>query len=75
MPSRAARAEWTVAGALPGGDFPGAGFDVLVNEIASGRPWLERRTAARLARAYGINNALIIAFDTCAYVSAFVATY
>jgi glycerol-3-phosphate dehydrogenase len=49
----AARAEWTVAGALPGGDFPVGGFDKLVGEIAAAYPWLERRSATRLARAYG----------------------
>ncbi|MGX1742522.1 glycerol-3-phosphate dehydrogenase [Bosea sp. NPDC055353] len=49
----AARAEWTVTGALPGGDFPVGGFDKLVGEIGATYPWLERRTATRLARAYG----------------------
>lgn len=49
----AARAQWTVAGALPGGDFPIGGFETLVGEIATAHPWLERKTAARLARAYG----------------------
>ncbi|MDX3809081.1 glycerol-3-phosphate dehydrogenase [Bosea thiooxidans] len=49
----AARAEWTMTGALPGGDFPVRGFDALVNELATTYPWLERRTATRLARSYG----------------------
>lgn len=49
----AARAEWTMTGALPGGDFPVHGFDALVNELATTCPWLERRTATRLARSYG----------------------
>jgi len=49
----AARAQWTVAGALPGGDFPIGGFETLVGEIATAHPWLERKTATRLARAYG----------------------
>ncbi|MEZ2409383.1 glycerol-3-phosphate dehydrogenase [Bosea sp. OAE752] len=49
----AARATWTMTGALPGGDFPVSGFDALVNEIAAAHPWLERRTATRLARSYG----------------------
>ena len=49
----AARAAWTTSGALPGGDFPVRGFDALVDELATTHPWLERRTATRLARIYG----------------------
>ena len=49
----AARAAWTMTGALPGGDFPVGGFDGLVDEIVAAYPWLERRSAIRLARAYG----------------------
>lgn len=49
----AARAAWTTSGALPGGDFPVRGFDALVDELATTHPWLERRTATRLARSYG----------------------
>jgi len=49
----AARAEWTMTGTLPGGDFPVGGFDKLVGEIATAYPWLERKTATRLARCYG----------------------
>ncbi len=44
---------WTKGGTLPGGDFPVAGFDALVAEIASAYPWLARKTATRLVRAYG----------------------
>lgn len=49
----AARAQWTMTGALPGGDFPIGGLEALVSEIAGARPWLERKTATRLVRAYG----------------------
>jgi glycerol-3-phosphate dehydrogenase len=49
----AARARWTVASALPGGDFPVTGFEALVDGIAAEHPWLARQTVTRLARAYG----------------------
>lgn len=49
----AARAEWTVAGTLPGGDFPVSGFDALVDGIAAEHPWLARKTVTRMVRAYG----------------------
>jgi glycerol-3-phosphate dehydrogenase len=49
----AARAPWTVSGALPGGDFAIDGFEGLVGQIAQAHPWLERRTVTRLARMYG----------------------
>lgn len=49
----AARAQWTMTGALPGGDFPVGGFEALVSKIVGARPWLGRKTATRLARAYG----------------------
>lgn len=44
---------WTKNGILPGGDFPVAGFEALVAELASAHPWLARKTATRLVRAYG----------------------
>lgn len=44
---------WTAAAHLPGGDFPVEGFETLVERICSTRPWLERKLARRLARAYG----------------------
>ncbi len=60
----AARAEWTMTGALPGGDFPVRGFDALVEELARAYPWLERRTATRLARSYGTRARDILAGAT-----------
>ena len=49
----AKRPRWTVTGTLPGGDFPVDGFEALVAELASPRPWLDRKTVVRLVRAYG----------------------
>ncbi len=57
----AQRPVWTKTGTLPGGDFPVAGFDVLVAEIASAYPWLARKTATRLVRAYGTNTREVMA--------------
>lgn len=44
---------WTADARLPGGDFPVEGFEALVEKIATPRPWLARKLARRLARAYG----------------------
>ena len=60
----AARANWTMTGALPGGDFPVGGFDKLVGEIAGSYPWLERRTVTRLVRCYGTRTRDILAGAT-----------
>ncbi len=49
----AARPTWTVTGTLPGGDFPVDGYDAQVEALAGAHPWLARRTAERLVRAYG----------------------
>jgi len=49
----AARPPWTVTGTLPGGDFPVEGFEAQVDAIAASHPWLARKTATRLVRAYG----------------------
>ena len=46
-------ATWTAAAHLPGGDFPVEGFEGLVERITAARPWLDRKLARRLARAYG----------------------
>ncbi|SEG18883.1 glycerol-3-phosphate dehydrogenase [Bosea lathyri] len=60
----AARAEWTVTGALPGGDFAVTGFDALVDEIAARHPWLARKMVTRLVRAYGTRAREILAGAT-----------
>ena len=57
----AARAPWTVSGALPGGDFAIDGFDGLVGAIAQAYPWLDRRTVTRLVRMYGTRAREILA--------------
>ena len=44
---------WTADARLPGGDFPVEGFEALVETIAAARPWLPRKLARRLVRAYG----------------------
>ncbi len=49
----AARPTWTVTGTLPGGDFPVDGFEAQVGAVSSTHPWLARKTATRLVRAYG----------------------
>ena len=44
---------WTRGAALPGGDFPVAGFDSEVARLATACPGLARATATRLVRGYG----------------------
>ena len=44
---------WTAGAALPGGDFPVTGFELLCESIGNKAPWLGARTRRRLARAYG----------------------
>src|SRR6056297_622711 len=46
--------DWTAGVALPGGDFPVAGVDDLVSGLVDDHPFLDRRWALRLVRAYGI---------------------
>jgi glycerol-3-phosphate dehydrogenase len=46
-------AGWTAKRALPGGDFPADGFEVLHDNIARRFPFLGATTARRLVRAYG----------------------
>jgi len=45
--------DWTAGVALPGGDFPVAGVDDLVSGLVDDHPFLDRRWALRLVRAYG----------------------
>ena len=44
---------WTARVPLPGGDFPVAGFDALVDRLSSALPFLGDTRARRLVRAYG----------------------
>lgn len=49
----AAKAPWTVAASLPGGDFPVQGREALAAALRKGYPFLSEAHAARLARLYG----------------------
>lgn len=51
---------WTAGVALPGGDFPVTGFELLCENIGAKAPWMDDRTRRRLARAYGTNAFQII---------------
>ncbi len=45
--------DWTEQAPLPGGDFPVDGLGALVDALRRKYPWLEEKTAWRLARAHG----------------------
>ncbi|MEM6588826.1 MAG: glycerol-3-phosphate dehydrogenase [Pseudomonadota bacterium] len=53
-------APWTAGVALPGGDFPVAGFDALVEELQGDHPYMSERWARRLVRAYGTDAAKML---------------
>jgi glycerol-3-phosphate dehydrogenase len=44
---------WTTGATLPGGDFPVEGLQTLATSLAADYPFLGRKTAYRLAKAYG----------------------
>ena len=44
---------WTAGVALPGGDFPVDGAQRLTDDLMTAYPYLDKRWAARLIRAYG----------------------
>ena len=44
---------WTAGVALPGGDFPVGDVDRLITELCAAYPFLDRKWAQRLIRAYG----------------------
>jgi glycerol-3-phosphate dehydrogenase len=46
-------ASWTAAAPLPGGDMGAGNFELFLQELRGTYPWLEAKTALRLARAYG----------------------
>ena len=52
---------WTAAAVLPGGDIPGADFDLFLQRQREYWPWLPAELARRLARAYGTRMQQIIA--------------
>jgi glycerol-3-phosphate dehydrogenase len=47
------RPAWTATAPLPGGEFPVQGYEDLVAATLARHPYLPRRLAARLVRAYG----------------------
>jgi glycerol-3-phosphate dehydrogenase len=54
LPAASGQAEgWTGRAALPGGDFPREGFDLLCADLGRAFPFVEPATMRRLARAYG----------------------
>lgn len=52
---------WTANTALPGGDFAVLGFDALVDEYATGYPFLDRALITRLVRQYGTRAKVVLA--------------
>ncbi|MBN9603452.1 MAG: glycerol-3-phosphate dehydrogenase [Afipia felis] len=50
---RSGGAPWTGAAALPGGDFAAGDLDALVEQLLRDYPFLPKRHALRLVRAYG----------------------
>ena len=50
---RSGGAPWTSAAALPGGDFAAGDLDALVGQLLCDYPFLPKRHALRLVRAYG----------------------
>ena len=53
-------AAWTKGAALPGGDFPVAQVETLINQLRKNYPYLSAQWAKRLVRAYGTEAALIL---------------
>ena len=51
---------WTDAVPLPGGDMPGADFDLYLGRLRADTPWLPPALAHRLARAYGSRTAALL---------------
>ena len=49
----ASKPSWTGKAALPGGDFPRDGFEVLVGELLEAHPFLKPDHARRLTHSYG----------------------
>jgi glycerol-3-phosphate dehydrogenase len=61
MPEASGQAAgWTARAALPGGDFPVDGFDVLVAGFAAAFPFLPDVTLRRLVRAYGTRTGVLL---------------
>ena len=54
------KGHWTAGVALPGGDFPVDGVEALIAGLEADYPFLDRRWARRLVRAYGTEARLIL---------------
>ena len=54
------RADWSGSSALPGGDFPVAGFDALVGKLCADYGFMPREQVRRLARAYGTRARMVL---------------
>ena len=54
------RPDWSGGSALPGGDFPVAGFDALVAKLAAEYAFLPHAQIRRLARAYGTRARMVL---------------
>jgi glycerol-3-phosphate dehydrogenase len=59
-PHPAAGAPWTAGAALPGGDFPQDGFELLIAEFHHDFPFLADAHLRRLLRAYGLRTRLLL---------------
>jgi glycerol-3-phosphate dehydrogenase len=51
---------WTAAAPLPGGDMPGADFELFLAEFRSAYPWLPEPLSAHYARLYGTRAARLL---------------
>jgi glycerol-3-phosphate dehydrogenase len=56
---------WTAGVPLPGGDLPGASFEVFLGEVGSRWPWLPGGLRERLARAYGTRMERVLGDARC----------
>jgi glycerol-3-phosphate dehydrogenase len=52
--------DWTAGAPLPGGDFPVNGVANLIADLRRACPFLDAGQAARLARAYGTEAAVLL---------------
>ena len=60
------KGRWTAGVALPGGDFPVDGVEALIAGLEADYPFLDRRWARRLVRAYGTEARSILGKTTSA---------
>jgi len=60
----ARQSAWTADTPLPGGAFPIAGFDALVDEYVDNNPSISRELVTRLVRLYGTRAKMVLGNDT-----------